>query len=127
MYAMQHQLSVQIFPRSGSKRSNRPTTITEHAPLAQGPDNRGGANGQHRAQGKCPQPHDVTLEQARDTTAGGDKENLVHSCTGRGGSTQGDPTLQDTITGGSYHQEGIWPPTVGAQDEVINITPKSRT
>jgi hypothetical protein len=67
--------------------------IMEHTPLAQGPDNRGGAKGQHRAQGKHPRPHDVTQEQARDTTAGGDKDNLVHCRMGHGGQHPGGPYL----------------------------------
>ncbi len=48
MYCMQHQLSGLTFPRSGGKRSNRPMIITEHARLAQGPNNRRGEKGQHR-------------------------------------------------------------------------------
>jgi hypothetical protein len=74
---MQHQLSSLIFPRNESERQNWPTKIMEQAPLAQGPDNRGGSTGQHRAQDKHPQPHDVIQEQAKNTTAGGDMDNLV--------------------------------------------------
>jgi hypothetical protein len=69
----------------------------------------------------------MTQEQAKDPTAGGDKDNLVHSCMGHGGSTQGDPTLQGTITEGSYKQEGTWPHAIGARDEMIKVIPKLMT
>jgi hypothetical protein len=89
---------------------------------------RGGAKGRHRAQDKHPQPHTVTQEQAKDTTAGGNKDDLVHFCMGHGGSTQGDPTLWGTITGGSYYnQEGTRPHAIGTQDGMINVIPKLRT
>jgi hypothetical protein len=127
MSGMQHQLSNLTFPRNGSERSNQPTMIMVHARLAQGPDNRRGAKRQHRVLGKHPLPNDMTQKQARDTMAGGDRGNLVRSCTGSGGSTQGGRTLRGTITGGSYNPGGTWPPTIGTQNGMINITQKSRT
>jgi hypothetical protein len=93
-----------------------------HARLAQGPDNRRGAKGRHRVQGKRPQSNGVTQEQARNTTAGEDRGNLVCSLTGSGGSPQGGPTVRGTIRGGSFNPGGTWPPMIGAQDGMINVT-----
>jgi hypothetical protein len=79
-------------------------TITEQVPLAQRPGNREGANGQHRAQGKRPQPYNVTPEQVGDTPEGGGQGQFGSILHGAWGQHPGGPYPM------GYHHEGQLPP-----------------